>query len=288
MAGRVKQGHAGGSFRLVLSRTSQRLQCALQPQTLGRFLLPRRCPKRRATPQRLTPRRQFARRLRTIDPLQPVCRQRYRPGIQKLQTPLVCPPCQTRPRPLFRPRHQLGAQRVAFDVATDGDQMIVLLNRESFEATLVQRSGAAAVVVGVPTHGMCQGQPMQEVRQVTVLVGPEDQMEMVGHEAEGQQTHGQLVLGLAQHAFKGGIVAIFMKNRGASHGAVEDVVDVAASGSTWSSWHGPTLRQTPTPGKIYESRPLFFSPKIRLKRVDSMKTVRRGLLLWTRIAICTP
>jgi hypothetical protein len=48
-----------------------------------------------------------------------------------------------------------------------------------------------------------------------------------------------------------------MENSGSVHGAVEDVVDVASSGSTGSSGHAHTLQQPPRHGKIYESRPLF-------------------------------
>lgn len=89
MAGRVKQGNAGGWFRLTLLRATQGHERTLQSQTLGRLLLPYRDPKRHSTPQRLPQRRQFARRLHAIDTLRPISRHRHRPGVQKVQAPLA-------------------------------------------------------------------------------------------------------------------------------------------------------------------------------------------------------
>jgi hypothetical protein len=136
--------------------------------------------------------------------------------------------------------------------------MLVFLDREGLEASLVQRSGAAAVVMGVPAHSMGQGQPVQKVGKFPVLTRPKNQMEVVWHEAVGQQACGDVVFGLPEASFKGGIVAFFVEDGGASDSAVEGVVDITAGGNARSSWHAPTLRLPSLPGKIYESRPLFF------------------------------
>ena len=138
------------------------------------------------------------------------------PLVQKVQTTPSTPACQTRPRPCFGLRHQVGTRWVAFDVAADAEEMFVLLNGEGLEAPLVERPGAAGVVVGVPAHGMRQGQPVQEVGQVAVVVRPEDEMEVVGHEAIGQQPHGPCILGLSEDAFKGGVVGVFVEVGGAT------------------------------------------------------------------------
>jgi hypothetical protein len=91
--------------------------------------------------------------------------------------------------------------------------MVVFLDRERLEATLVEWPGASTVVVGVPTHGMRQRQPVQKVGQFTVLARPEDEVKMVGHQAVGQDSEGQLVFGLAEYPFKGGVVAVFVEER---------------------------------------------------------------------------
>jgi hypothetical protein len=56
-----------------------------------------------------------------IDVLHPVCRQGQRPRRKQAPGLLVAvePPPQTRPAPVFGCRHQVGAQGIAFDVATD-------------------------------------------------------------------------------------------------------------------------------------------------------------------------
>ncbi len=258
MARTVKQSGVAVRCRIGLPRAAQRLERALQTQTLGRLLLlPHRRAIRRPTPQRPAQRFQFARCLHAVDVFQPAYRQRNRSSVQKIQTAALDPPCQTRPRPPFGAPHQLSAQGVAFDVSANGEKVLVFLNGEGLEAALVERPGTAAVVVRMPTHGMGQGQPVEEIREFAVLMRPENEVEVVGHEAVGQQAHRHLVLGLAQDTLEGGVVAVFVENGGTSHGAVEDVVDIAASSSTWPSWHAHTLQQPGTRGKIYESRPLF-------------------------------
>jgi hypothetical protein len=219
VASSVKQRRTRVGCRLALPRPAQRLERTLQAQSPRRLVLPGHVPKRRPTPHRTPQRRQLARRLDPVDVLQPTQRQGQGPAVQQIQTPTLDPPCQTRPRPPFGPQHQMGTQGVAFDITANDEKVIVLLDRKALEAALVERTGAAAVVVGVPPHGMRQGQPVQEVGQLAVLLRPQDEVEVVGHEAIGQQARGCRVLSLAQDALKGGVVAVFVGNGGAAHGS---------------------------------------------------------------------
>jgi hypothetical protein len=255
----IKKRGSAVRCRFGSPQAAQGLERARQSQTLGRLLLPQRRPIKRSTPQRPPQRRQFRRRLSTIDVFQPIRRHGYRPGVQKVQPSALNRPCQARPRPAFGPLHQSGRQGIAFDVAANGEEVFVFFNGKGLKAALVKRPGTAAVVVRVPTHGMRQGQPMQELGQFAVLMGPDNEVEVIGHEAIGQQAHGHFVLGLAQDALEGGVVAVLMEDGGACYGMVEDVVDETTGSSAWSSGHAHTLRQPPTPDKIYESRPLFLS-----------------------------
>ncbi len=78
MSERIKQRGSGRPRPLALLRTTQRLERALQPQTLPRCPLPGLRPERPATPYRPPQRRQCTRRLHTVDMLQPMRRQRRR------------------------------------------------------------------------------------------------------------------------------------------------------------------------------------------------------------------
>jgi hypothetical protein len=62
-------------------------------------------------------------------------------------------------------------------------------------------------------------------------------MEMVGHEAIGQQTHGNPFTGFAKQLDEGGEVAVFVEDGAAIVAPVEDVVAKAALGSSCGAWH---------------------------------------------------
>jgi hypothetical protein len=51
------------------------------------------------------------------------------------------PPPQTRPPPVFGSLHEVGAQRIAFDIAADGVAMLITLDGKSFETALVDMTG---------------------------------------------------------------------------------------------------------------------------------------------------
>jgi hypothetical protein len=131
VAGGIKERGSAMRLHLGFPRAPQGFEGAFQPQTLGRLLLPRRRSIRRSSAHRPTQRRQFRTRLDRINVFQPVRRHRHRPGVHKVHSPALDPPCHTRPRPPFDPRHQLGTQRVAFDIAANGEKVFVFLNGEA-------------------------------------------------------------------------------------------------------------------------------------------------------------
>jgi hypothetical protein len=71
------------------------------------------------------------------------------------------------------------------------------------EPTLIEVSGADVVIMGVPALRVHQRQPADEPRAGVVTVGPQHEVEVVGHDTEGEQTHGDFVEGFGQDAEEG-------------------------------------------------------------------------------------
>ena len=70
------------------------------------------------------------------------------------------------------------------------------------------------MVVGVPALGVSHGQPADEPRQVAVGSGPDNEMEMVGHDAVGQDAHRRPARGgLGENAKEGVVVAVILEDR---------------------------------------------------------------------------
>ena len=62
-------------------------------------------------------------------------------------------------------------------------------------------------------------------------------MEVVGHQAIGEQAHAASFAGLAQELDEGGEVAVLVKDGAAAIAPVEDMVAIAAQGSACGAWH---------------------------------------------------
>ena len=100
--------------------------------------------------------------------------------------------------------------------------MFVLLYGEGFEAALpdVTRATMAFVV----TADVCGEEPLHPAGEVTVLAGPEDEVEMVGHEAVAADAHGEAFAGEGHEIDEGLIVVVVVEDAGAAVAAVDDVV----------------------------------------------------------------
>ena len=102
------------------------------------------------------------------------------------------------------------------------------------------------MLMGQPTLGMGQGQPVQERRDLVIGLGPDDEVPMVGHQAVAQQAQGATLLGFNQHAQKGSVVTVLAEQGGTSVGPVQDVVDVAAWTASQRSSHVPEATRCQT------------------------------------------
>ena len=67
--------------------------------------------------------------------------------------------------------------------------MLVRLHGEGLEPTLVEMAGAGGPVVGVPALGVRQREPAHEPGEVPIPAGPEQEVEVAGHQAVDEQPH---------------------------------------------------------------------------------------------------
>jgi hypothetical protein len=106
----------------------------------------------------------------------------------------------------------VGTKGVPFHVAADRQEMLVRLDRERLEPSLIQVTGASRAVVGVPPLGVGHGEPAQELREVALLARPAQEMEMVGHHAGGQQPGIRARDGLSENSLERGLVLVGLED----------------------------------------------------------------------------
>lgn len=104
--------------------------------------------------------------------------------------------------------------------------MAVVLDRERIEPALVEVARPGGMAMGMPALGMGHRQPSHESGQVAIASGPEDEVEVVGHDAVGQHPHGVARGGVGEDAEEGAIIAVVVEDRGAGDGAVQGVIDL--------------------------------------------------------------
>jgi hypothetical protein len=93
-------------------------------------------------------------------------------------------------------------------------------------------------VMGVPSLGVSQGQPLHELGEVTIAARPEQEVEMIGHQAVGQQLHGVPGHCFSQDPFECSEIALVLKDGEPGVGPVERVINKSALGSAQRSSHG--------------------------------------------------
>ena len=92
------------------------------------------------------------------------------------------------------------------------------------------------MAMGVPALSVRQGQPADELRQLSIVPGPDDQMPVIAHHAVSQEPRLRPFDRLGQDGFEGLVIGVFLENRHSRVGAVQDVINVTACGcSLWTS-----------------------------------------------------
>jgi hypothetical protein len=153
-------------------------------------------------------------------------------GVRKRQASPQAPPS-----PILGPARQAGEQRVSLYVAANGEEVLVGLHGERLETTLVQMTGAGGLVMGVPPLGMGQGQPLHELGQVPIAAGPEQEVEVIGHQEISQQPHIEPGHGFGQDPFERGEIAVVVEDSESGVGSVQSVIDKSVPSGTSRSSH---------------------------------------------------
>jgi len=172
---------------------------------------------------------------------------------------------QIRPGPVDGVFDQSRTDRITEYVAEDHEEMAVVLNRKTFEATLPHMPVAAVVpmvAADVASH------PLHERAEGGVRGRLHDEVKMIGHEADAEELDGVFGFRDGKQVEKCGIVAVLVEDRGASVPPIEDVVDVSGHLSTRNPRHGKrTVREAGGGMQEKVACPLFslslFSLRIR-------------------------
>ncbi len=114
-----------------------------------------------------------------------------------------------RPRP-DRPAQPVG---IALDIPKYSKDMLIFLVLERLESTLPYVA-AGAITPQIPAN-VGGHQPVHPAAQLAVLAGPDGQVEVVGHEAVGQDAQGRADAGLGHHVNEGLVIVGFVEDGGA-------------------------------------------------------------------------
>ena len=105
-------------------------------------------------------------------------------------------------------------------------------------------SRADVLVISMPALRMGQRQPVHEIGEFTVFMGPQNQMPMVGHQAVGKQPNaGDVFLRLGEDAQERLVIAILVEDGFAAIASIESMVDIAADGRSQGSSHAESLSE---------------------------------------------
>lgn len=176
-------------------------------------------------------------------------------GAPRVTLPRRPPLSQTRPQPVLGPGHQSGPQGIALNVAQDGEQMHILLNRERLTAPLPHMP-AAAVGAVIPADVRRQ-QPLHPAAQVLIGPGPDRHMKVGRHQAVPEHPHRHSGGARAQQLHEGLIVPRLAKDLGPGVAPVEHVITETPHSGACGARHGATVRHGGVRGKRKVECPLY-------------------------------
>ena len=90
---------------------------------------------------------------------------------------------------------------------------------------------------GMPPFRMRQCQAMHESRELNVRLRPGNQVEVIGHDAVGEDAHARLLLCFIEHAQESCIIKPIVEELESARGAVQDVTDEAGDNRALTAGH---------------------------------------------------
>jgi len=113
----------------------------------------------------------------------------------------------------------------------------VCLDREALKSTLIKMSTGLMMVMSVVTPHVRNAEPAHESRQRPIAIGPQHQVPVVGHQAEGEQIDGISLEGLVKHLEKGRVIARLVEEFHPAVAAIEDMVNASGLDGSRGSGH---------------------------------------------------
>jgi hypothetical protein len=188
-------------------------------------------------------RREFLLEERLINPGEPVGRELNGSGIPQMRE------SQARPGPVHGVLDQPRADWIAKHIAEDGEEMAVLLNRKTLKPALphmAMTSVMAMVAADVAGHP-----PLHEGAQGGVGGWLDDQVEMIGHQADAEDFYRVVGFRHGEQVEKRQVVAVFVEYGRAPVAPIEYMVGVSGNLSTRNPRHRRrTVRQLESGRKI--------------------------------------
>ncbi len=220
-------------------RTASGAEHRLQPQSFRN----RGLPGRRTV--RLTPLNASSHRFflfwaeRTVDSVRPVASSVDRSWRQRPAVRIILGPrnAEAVPPPVLGTPYQVGPQGVPLDIAAHREEMLVRLHGGRLEPALIEMTGAGRSVVRTSPLGERHGEPAHEPGEVAILTWPEQDVEVVGHQAVSQQSHVMAHHRLREDALECRIILVGLKDSQPGVGPIQGVVDEATFRRSSWSWH---------------------------------------------------
>lgn len=153
--------------------------------------------------------------------------------------------------------HQPRSDRIVQNIAEDGEQMAVLLNREAFESALPHMP--MTTVVPMIATDLTGHPPVHEGAEGRITDWLEHKMKMVGHHAKGEYLDGMSGFRGGEQFQKGSVVAVGVKHGGAAVAAIEDMEGMAGQMAARDAGHGERIRRAAARFKRKVACPLFLS-----------------------------
>jgi len=102
----------------------------------------------------------------------------------------------------------------------------------------------------VPALRVRQRQPAHEPRQLPVILRPNHQMPVIGHQTPIQYPHPRPLLRLPHDPLESRVIRIIFKHRHPPVGPVDDVIDISARIDSFGSSHAFMILEPPYPVKL--------------------------------------
>jgi hypothetical protein len=120
------------------------------------------------------------------DQIPPIRRLAHRPGCEQWVGMIVVPTPIATPPPVDRIAHEPRADRVPLNVPAHSQEVFVLLHRNRFITTLVDRAITLNAAMGVPALCVSPRDEVHQPGQIIISLGSNDEVPMIRHQAVGE------------------------------------------------------------------------------------------------------